>query len=120
MKIYEIKTNNGELAAFEIDHVYISKKNIVELLSSLDGVSNVSPNTSNSDVHIEFVYLGSDFIVWEPFADNSRYWIGPENDGGIPGELRVNEIASVFRSYMPTLLRRLIGNILSLKLTMKK
>lgn len=26
----------------------------------------------------EFEVEGQRFIVWEPFGDNSRYWVGPE------------------------------------------
>jgi len=30
------------------------------------------------EVFCEFEIQGQIFIAWEPFGDNSRYWIGPE------------------------------------------
>jgi hypothetical protein len=48
------------------------------------------------DIQATFVFEGRRFIVWEPFADSSRYWIGPENcDEPV---IDVAEIEKVFKA----------------------
>jgi hypothetical protein len=32
------------------------------------------------DVHIRFRYHDREYIVWEPWGDNSRWWIGPDDE----------------------------------------
>ena len=34
-----------------------------------------------------FHFHGVPFVVWEPFGDNSRYWIGPANQDAQPPDL---------------------------------
>jgi GNAT superfamily N-acetyltransferase len=51
-------------------------------LRGIPGVSNVRPRklwVGPQDVHIRFTYRGQECIVWEPYGDNSRWWIGPDD-----------------------------------------
>jgi hypothetical protein len=49
-------------------------------------------------VHIRFLYRGREYIVWEPFGDNSRWWIGPEQTSVEPVSLVDIERAVANRS----------------------
>jgi hypothetical protein len=60
---------------------------------------------SVSEVHIAFSYRGATYVVWEPFGDNSRYWICPEDKPAQPGDVR--ELERIFQVYTPSLLKRI-------------
>ncbi len=53
-------------------------------------------------------------IVLEPYGDNSRYWIGPKE----PAEnaLDVGDIENAFKAYRPPLHRKILGDVLTLRL----
>ena len=117
MKTYSFLKEGGLVFAFEIENIYISIKSIALLLKSVRGVSNIRQRKlfgDHPDIHFEFTYLGKEFIVWELYGDNSRYWIGPEN---VEAEeiINVKELEEVFRQYHPTFIRKVIGDLLTLK-----
>jgi len=43
--------------------------------------ARVLASNLRSDVFCEFEVAGETFVIEEPFADNSRYWIGPVGAG---------------------------------------
>jgi hypothetical protein len=117
MRIFPVLRDDGIAIAFEIEHIYASRRVISRLLTHADGVSEVKYRASfvaSSDVRIDFKYLDRDYVVWEPFGDNSRYWIGPGNlEDGVAD---VEALADVFKRYQPPFYRSLLGNVLSLQL----
>jgi hypothetical protein len=81
MKTYPVIQDGSDPFAFEIDHVYLSRRTIARLLEKIEGVTEVHLGGrfgSPDDVRIEFKCQGHDFIVMEPFGGNSRYWVGPK------------------------------------------
>ncbi len=107
--------------AFEIENIYIGIGTVVEILNSVEKVSNVVARkrfTKFNDVHIEFKYSNHDYIVWEPYGDNSRYWIGPIDTETIVNDIEV--IENAFKDYSLPWYREIIGNIVSLSFFMKK
>jgi hypothetical protein len=115
MRTYPIKDGHGRLVAFEIPHVYFSIRSIARLLATVHGATVVYRRPlfgQPSDVHLEFQYGGSSYIVWEPFGDNSRYWIGPKK--GINGTADVTPLHDAFERHRPSVLRGLIGGALYL------
>jgi hypothetical protein len=103
-------------SAFEVENAYISVATIVQLLQQVEGVNEVQPRkklSESSDVHVEFKYLGQPYIVWEPYGDNSRYWIGPKD--GVEAGGDSTEIEQAFKRYRPPLYRTIIGNIVTLR-----
>lgn len=103
--------------AFEIENVYVSRRTVADLLKKVDGVTEVRLRGhfgSSDDVRVEFKYLNCGYIVWEPYGDNSRYWIGPQNPSEESSDIRA--IEKVFESYRPPFPRRILGDILSLRL----
>ena len=102
--------------AFEIDNAYISPSAIARLLAQVDGVTDIQVRTlfgKSRDVHVEFKYLNRGYVVWEPYGDNSRYWIGPKTPEKERGD--IGNIQSVFQRYRPPLHMAVIGDILSLR-----
>ena len=116
MKIYHLYKNNGSKFGFEIENVYISTKKIAKLLTTIKGVTNIKSRKLfdfGNEYHIEFDYNKYKFVVWEPFSDNSRYWICLKEDLSI--EVDISDLENVFIKYNPPILVKIIGDILSLK-----
>lgn len=117
MQTYPAKTApDGRLLAFEVENAYIGPTAIARLLEQVADVSDVKRRhlfSGDSDVHVRFKYHGQPCIVWEPYGDNSRYWIGPENVEAFTEGLRAVELA--FESYSPPTHCAVIGNLLSLR-----
>lgn len=110
------KEDNGYLVAFEIEAIYYSRNSIAEILKTIKGVSDVQFGGrfgSNNDVRLMFDYLNSAFIVWEPYGDNSRYWIGPKESSQKPMDIRT--IEQGFVNYSPPLHKRIVGDIFNLR-----
>jgi hypothetical protein len=121
VKTYPIidKTKGEYPFAFEIDNAYVSPATIARVLKVVDGVSEVSlrkPLGASKDTHIEFKYLGRDHIVWEPYGDSSRYWVGPKNstDGaGSAGD--ISGVETALKLYRPPFYRAVLGDVLTLR-----
>jgi hypothetical protein len=63
---------------------------------------------------IEFQYSGVDFVVWEPYGDSSRYWVGPKDDAN--RSVSVENLEAVFARYQPARWRKVVGDLLTLNL----
>jgi len=115
MKTYTIKDNNGNPFAFEIDSVYISVRKLTKILSSLEKIRNIKTRRlfeRNKENHIEFEYLDDPFVIWEPFGDNSRYWIGPKDTE--KKTAKITDIEEILKSYKPPFLIKLLGDLILL------
>src|SRR5258708_14372346 len=103
MKTYPLGHDDAPPFAFEIDHTFVSRGTIVRLVKRVDGVTDVHRAglfRSSDDVRVAFKYLGRDYIVWEPWGDNSRYWVGPRVcDGAAPPAPDIGRVRSVFDSH---------------------
>lgn len=103
--------------AFEIENAYVGTGTIARLLAEVDGVTDVRARKlfrGSSEIHVEFKYLNHDYIVWEPYGDNSRYWIGPKNPEESAGD--IGNVENAFKRYRPPFYREVIGDILTLRL----
>lgn len=115
MDIYAVRNRGGRMFAFEIENVYIGKTKAATLLGSVHGVADIRVRklfSSNPDTHVEFTYMGRPFMVWEPYGDSSRYWIGPRDE---TQEIDVCALESVFQQYRPSLVIKVIGDLISFK-----
>lgn len=103
--------------AFEVENVYVGPGTIARLLAEVDGVTDVRTRklfSGSSEIHVEFKYLNRDYIVLEPYGDNSRYWIGPKNPEENAGD--ISQIENALKHYRPPFHRAIVGDILSLRL----
>jgi hypothetical protein len=108
---------DGRLRAFEIENAFIGPIAVARLLRRIDGVTDVAqrpPFSGESEVHVRFNYKDYPCMVWEPYGDNSRYWIGPEGDAVFGEDMAQVEIA--FAAYRPPLHRVVVGRLLTLHL----
>lgn len=116
MKTYpSVDEGTGLTFAFEIDNIYVSNSVVASILSTVDGVHEIRTRRLFSkweEIHVWFKYMDRDYIVWEPYGDNSRYWIGPK-DKKEP-LMDIKNILAAFERYSPPLPIKLLGDILSL------
>ena len=103
MKTYPITNDDGSLRGFEIA-VPLSHRPIYRTLRSVEGVTEIRRTWFNED-RIKFKFNGEPFIVWEPYGDNSRYWIGPAEP---PSEQDISPIHEAFQQYRYSALTRLM------------
>ena len=107
---------DGLVRAFEVENAYIGPSTVAQVLQRTEGVTDIELRrrfSSESEVHVRFKYQGCRCIVWEPYGDNSRYWIGPENMTVVEGNIAPVEKA--FAKYQPPLHRAILGDVLTLR-----
>ena len=116
MKTYPERDANGEgVIHFEFDAIYIAVADVVRILSTVPGVSDVvrrKPFGPWNYVHVWFQFRERKCVVWEPHGDNSRYWLGPE-DGAEPIDL--TEVQNAFAKFHPNGLRLAVGNLITMQ-----
>ncbi len=103
--------------AFEIENIYAGSRTIARLLTEVDGVTDVHLKKrfgSSDDIRVEFKYRNHDYVVLEPYGDNSRYWIGPKNPAESAGD--ISDVENIFKRHRPPFHRAVIGDILTLRL----
>lgn len=80
MKTYDLRDTQERLYAFEIPNVGRSK--LCEIVAGFPETTIQRRPCLLSEFceeeFCEFTFSGQAFRAWEPFGDNSRYWIGPE------------------------------------------
>jgi hypothetical protein len=113
VKTYPIRRDDGVLHAFEITSAWFTFRPVYKLLRSVDGVSGIRRNFF-SDNRISFLYRCVPFVVHEPFGDNSRYWVGPEDPKSC--SLDLGPLHEAFLGYRRPILRvldliRRTGNV---------
>jgi hypothetical protein len=80
MKVYDQLDKEGRISAFEIN-VLLGRRRLCKLVRSIPGTRIIKAPGFRSffkgeDEFCEFEIHGQKFVAWEPFGDNSRYWIG--------------------------------------------
>jgi hypothetical protein len=110
METWPNYNEEGKLTGFDVSALRIGLGEIAEVLQHLPGVSKVRrrrPFSAVPDIHVEFEYQQTAYIVWEPWGDNSRYWIGPdENVAEHPDDIA--ELERVFEGYTPSIAKRFL------------
>lgn len=114
MRTYPIRDENGQPFAVEVDMVYCGLRNLLRVIASSEGVASAvigKGHTGGADVRATFRYQGEDYVVTEPFGDNSRYWIGP-----VERNVRrdISAIEGRLKDFQPSALRRIVGGLITL------
>jgi hypothetical protein len=111
MRTYPLYDKSGAMFAFEVDNWVVSPRRLSHLVrSGLGAVVTQGPRGffSREDWRLRFLYAGVEFEVWEPFGDNSRYWIGPV--GKSPQRTdAIDDIHNILANYKPTVGQRLLS-----------
>lgn len=112
MRIFpDFDSSDEEAAGFEVDSAHIGIFGIARLLERLPSVAEVArrpPFQAWGDVRVRFRFRGIDFVVVEPFGDNSRYWIGPVE----PQHVDTRELKDAFQSHVPPWPRRFFAGLM--------
>src|SRR4051812_9120092 len=98
MTLFEIRDEQGRLVAFQVSSVFVSRRQVARIVRSIPGArTTFSPRFFSwpQAVVCKFEIDGGNFLVEEPFGDNSRYWIGADPSGWHPAFSRV---ASAFEN----------------------
>jgi hypothetical protein len=88
MKTYGIKDTDGTEFAFEVDNFHLSRKGLCRLVARIPGCivtrkpSRFRWSHEDEDEFCAFELEGVRFVAWEPWGDNSRYWVGPKVEEG--------------------------------------
>jgi len=80
MKTYPEKNDAGEKHSFQISNNFLSSNGIARFIGRCPGVKITRVRRMfalDDEVHVEFELDSHRYLVWEPFGDNSRLWIGP-------------------------------------------
>ena len=102
MNTYPIYLNQDSnvMTAFEIDSTFIFLTDIEKILQKSSNVKNIHIRklfSKSPDVHITFDYFDEPYIVLEPWGDNSRYWIGLDDDNS-KQEIDIKELENLFKN----------------------
>ena len=119
MKTYPIYRPDGSLFAFEITSAWLIFRPLYKILLSVDGVSDIHRNWFN-DNRISFNFHSVQFVVNEPWGDNSRYWVGPESvDDSM---LDVTPLHNAFQCHHSVIVKvwLWLANVKSANLTFKR
>jgi hypothetical protein len=106
----------GRKFAFEIERAYIAPAAVARILSDVAHVTDIERRkmfSAIADVILSFNYKGQAYIVWKPYGDSSRYWVGPGPE--TERDVDITPIETVFRCYRPPFHRALIGSVLKLR-----
>ena len=84
MQVYEIKDGSGRIFAFEVDNGLLGRQAVIRIIERLPQAKLLKVpklfSWFREDVFCKFEIMGHLFLVLEPFGDNSRYWIGPQDN----------------------------------------
>jgi hypothetical protein len=80
MKTYPVRKIDEALLSFEIDNSFVLLSTVKRILAQTKGISNITVIKSfvDSDILVEFDYLGFKYEVHEPYGDSNRLLIGPK------------------------------------------
>ena len=109
MIVEELADKSGEVYAFQVQSILIPLKRIIKLLQRESSVAQIKTRSvleCNPDVHCEFVYRGERYMIWEPYGDSSRYWVGPISDEA--PQVDISPLVQLFQNYRVGFMRQLI------------
>ena len=82
MRVHDLKDEKGRVFAFEVANTVIGRGGACAIVNRIPGSKILHAPTFGSwlreEQFCEFEVNGRRFVIWEPFGDNSRYWIGTE------------------------------------------
>ena|SRR5436190_1186069 len=88
VKTYPLNSNERQLVGFEFLNLFLSSRGIANYVRRVKGCEVLKTRSmfSAEEVHVRFSFAGKQFVVWEPFGDNSHLWVGPLDGQEVPPE----------------------------------
>ena len=88
MRLFDLHDKEGRVFAFEVNNLFFGRSDVCRAASTIPGARIVRKpkifSWFREEVFCEFDVEGVTFVAWEPYGDNSRYWIGPEPPLWVP------------------------------------
>ena len=104
MRIYDQQDAEGRVISFEISNLLISRSGVCAVAETVPGalvIERPRPFMRTADDEFcEFEVDGQRFKAWEPFGDNSRYWIGPVPTRWCP---QTEAVRAAFAAHTPVI-----------------
>jgi len=105
MRTYGIKDVDGREFAFEVKNFHLGRNALCRLIARIPGCRVMRKPSwfrwsfEDEPEFCEFELGGVRFVAWEPWGDNSRYWIGPKSvEGSSPKWCaQVDRVREAFR-----------------------
>ena len=101
MRTYELLDDEGRLYAFEVNNTGLGRNRFCRVVENVPGARIVRRpkflSWFREEVFCEFDVDGVTYIGWEPYGDNSRFWVGPEPTAWHPQTELVRESFEAFR-----------------------
>ena len=114
MKTYPLLNDTGEMTGFEVSNIFFpSSASICRFIAKCPGVNVTTQRKmfeSGNEIHAEFTFDGTKFVVWEPFSDNSRFWIGP-SDGETGAATSTQKLREFVSSNWPGPISRMLSRV---------
>ena len=81
MKSYPLWNDEGALVGFELSNAFLSAAGTAQFVSRVPGavITHRRRWYSADEVLVRFDFAGARFVVREPYGENSRLWVGPQN-----------------------------------------
>ena len=102
------------MTGFEISNIFFpSSASISRFIAKCPGVNVTTQRKmfeSGNEIHTEFTFDGAKFVVWEPFGDNSRFWIGP-SDGETDTTTSTRKLREIVSSNWPGPISRMLSRV---------
>ena len=102
MRTWPLHSKNGELCAFEIPNTLVGRHAIARFLGQIPEVHVTKwPKrfSWNDDDFVHFEFRGRNYIVEEPWGDNSRYLISAEDEAGFSHMAQIQAWFKEFRRW---------------------
>ena len=89
----------GVFSGFEISNAFFSSRAIAGFVARVPGtaVTQTRRWSSADEVHVRFNFQGVRFVIWEPYGDNSRLWVGPD-EAEASDPIVISELRCAFES----------------------
>jgi hypothetical protein len=86
MKTFDLRDQEGRLCAFEVHNALLGGRGLLAVVKTIPSVTITRKplllfSWFREEDSCEFTIGDRLFVAWEPFGDNSRYWIGPKLPG---------------------------------------
>jgi hypothetical protein len=106
MKTYDIHDKEGRVLSFEVPNALLSRRQACAVIQDIPGVvvlrhaRRLFSREPDNDEFCEFSVGDEIFVMWEPWGDNSRYWIGTRPPHPCP---ELEQVCAAFHGYQPML-----------------
>ena len=108
--------DQGKIYSFSFENAYVTLGITRNILMNNPEISNIKLfrwSLTSGDKRITFRFRDIDYVIYEPFGDNSDYFVEPVDSK--LGEVDLTDIQLLFEEYKPPILLKLVGDIISLK-----